>query len=99
MKHILVRDFKPSDIIDFVTHYTNDHFCIYAKYNHKNIEYKSICIVLMRSLCDFKFSDISKTIGNLTYSNIGRLCEKGLSLINTCEKYKNIVNDFINYSK
>lgn len=99
VKHILVRNFKPIDIINFVSDYNKENFCIHAKYNHKNIEFKSICIVLMRSLCDFKFSDISETIGNLTYSNIGRLCEKGISLINTSEKYKNIVNDFINYSK
>lgn len=99
MKHILVRNFKPTDIIDFVSHYNKESFCVHAKYNHKNIESKSICVFLMRSLCDFKFSDISKTIGNLTYSNVGRLCEKGISLINTSEKYRNIVNDFINYSR
>lgn len=99
VKHLLIRDFTPTQVISFVSKYSKRSFCIHTKYNHTNIELKSICVVLMRSLCDFKFSDISKFIGNLTYSNVGRLCQKGIDLINNSQKYKNIVCDFIEYSK
>lgn len=98
-KHLLIRDFKPENILNFVLKYTDKNFCFHAKYNHKSIEFKSICVLLMRSFCDFSLNDISNIIGNVTNSNIWRLCEKGILLVNTNERYKNIVSDFINYNK
>lgn len=98
-KYLLVRNFNPEEITSFILKYTNSKFCIHGKYNHKSLELKSISIVLLRYLCDFSLEKISKIVGNVTCSNIWSLCEKGISLINTDDKYRNIIKDFIKYNK
>ncbi|MCT8978334.1 transposase [Clostridium sp. CX1] len=98
-RHLLIRDFKPENVVDFVSKYTKKAFCIHAKYTHKNSELKSVCVFLLRALCGFSLTGICDVIGNTTTSNIWRLYEKGVSLVSTDERYKNIINDFIEYSK
>ncbi|WP_039658267.1 transposase [Clostridium tyrobutyricum] len=96
--HILVRNFKPEKIIDFIKYFTKKTFCINGKYNHKNMELKSLCVFLLRCLCNFKLNDISNIIGNISNSNTLKLYENGLFLVSS-KKYKNIINNFISYSK
>ncbi|MCY6371002.1 transposase [Clostridium ganghwense] len=96
-KKLLVNKFTPKQIIDFVSVYTGEDFCVHMKYNHKNFKMKSLCVILMRSVCGLTLKEISSILGNVTSSNVWKLCENGLTLIN--KEYKNIIDDFIKYNK
>lgn len=92
---ILVRDYTPEEIIDFISSYIDMPFVVNAKYNHINTELKSVCMVIMRSLCNFTLKEICTVIGNVTQSNVSKLCQSGLTLIYENEKYKDIVNELV----
>ncbi|MCY6355137.1 transposase [Clostridium sp. ZS2-4] len=95
-KSLVNKTFTPKQIIDFVSKYVGDDFCAHVKYNHKNSKIKSLCVILMRSICGLTLKDIGSILGNVTSSNVWALSENGLSFIN--KEYKNIINDFIEYS-
>lgn len=95
-RNILIRDYSPENIISFITDYLKTPFNIHIKYNHKNNELKSICVVIMRSLCNFTLKQISSQLGNITSSNVSRLCSAGLKLINEKEIYRPIINQLLN---
>jgi len=65
------------------------------KYSRKLVQAKALTVVLMRSLCNFKSTDISNMLGNITQSRVSRLSSIGIDLIGTDEKYENIIGDFI----
>ena len=95
-RKILVRNFMPEDIIDFIAlkmNISKIHFNI--KYSRKFVGARALAVVLMRSLCNFKSSDISNKLGNITQSRISRLSSIGIELIGTDEKYENIIGEFI----
>lgn len=92
---ILLRNFKPEDILNFIKKRVKVPFNINIKYNHANSDIKSVCVVIIRSLCDLKYKELRNIIGNLALSSISRLCQKGLNLISTNEKYNYIIEDFI----
>jgi len=68
---------------------------LYTKNNRKLVQAKALTVVLMRCLCNFKSSDISTALGNITKARISRLSTIGIELIGTEEKYENIIRDFI----
>lgn len=94
-KTILVRNYNPEDIINFITHHSTIPFNIHVKYNHRNADLKSVCIVIMRSLCNLTYKQLGNILGNITQSSIGRLCDRGLNLIFTDEKYNCIIKELI----
>ena len=96
---ILIRNVSPENVVEFVSKYTGKEYCINIKFIHRNTELKALCVVIMRSLCNFTLSEISSIIGNVTASNVWRLCEKGYDLLTSKEKYKTIIDDLINSSK
>jgi len=67
------------------------------KYNRKLVHAKALTIVLMKSLGDFKSSDISSVLGNITQAKISKLSSIGIELISNEAKYENIIGDFIKY--
>lgn len=91
----LIRDFQPMDIINFISKYTGTHFSIHIKFKHKNAELKALSVIIMRSLCGYSLEKICTIIGNITYSSIYRLNEKGYALITKNEKYFTIIDDLI----
>lgn len=93
---ILVRNFSPEDIIRYVSKY-EDNLCsnLYIKFNHKSAEFKAICVILMRSLCNISFKEIGSIMGNITISNLYRLHEKGYDLVAKNTKYLTLIDDFI----
>lgn len=98
-RKILVRNLNPEEIAGFISKHTGMTFNERIKYNHRNLELKSICIVVMRSLCGLTYKQIGAYLGNITLSNVSTLCERGLKLITQDEKYKLIVPELIkNYS-
>jgi len=95
-RKILVRNFKPEDIIEYIASKMNvSKNYIYTKYNRKVLHAKALTVFLMRSLCNFKSSDISNALGNITQARISRLSTVGIELIESDSKYENIVVDFI----
>jgi len=95
-RKILVRNFKPEDIIEFIASKMNiSKINLYTKYSRNIVQAKALTVVLMRSLCNFKSSDITRTLGNITQSRVSRLSTIGIELIRTEEKYENIIGDFI----
>jgi REP element-mobilizing transposase RayT len=96
-KSLIVKNFAPQQVFDFVSEYIGKKGIPYIKYNRKNLNYKSICVILMRSICGFKLSDICSILGNITSSNVWKLCDNGISIIT--KNYKNIIDDFISYTK
>ena len=95
-RKILVRNFKSEDIIEFIASKMNiSKFHLNMKYSRKLVEAKALTVVLMRSLCNFKSSDISSALGNITQARVSKLSTIGIELIGTEEKYENIIGDFI----
>jgi len=95
-KKILTRNFKPEDIIEYIASKMNiSKIHLYTKYSRKLVHAKALTVVLMRSFCNFKSSDISGILGNITQSRISKLSTIGIELIGSEEKYENIIYDFI----
>jgi putative transposase len=95
-RKILVRNFKSEDIIAFIASKMNiSKISLYMKYSRKLVNAKALTVVLMRSLCNFKASDISIALGNITQARVSRLSTIGIELIGTEANYENIIGDFI----
>ncbi|MFT5872396.1 MAG: putative transposase [Clostridium sp.] len=95
-RKIIIRNFKPEDILEFVTSKMNmPKAMISIKYNRNIVLAKALTVVLMRSLCNFKSSDICGILGNITPARVSKLCTIGIDLIGSNKKYENIIGDFI----
>ena len=95
-RKIIVRDFKPEDILEFISSKINiSKIHLYTKYSRKLVHAKALTVVLMRSLCNLKCHDISSILGNITQARVSKLSTIGIQLIETEEKYENVISDFI----
>ena len=95
-RKILVRNFKSEDIIEFITSKMNiSKLQLHMKYSRKFVHAKALTIVLMRSLCNSKSSDICSTLGNITQARVSKLSTIGIELIESDKKYENIIRNFI----
>jgi putative transposase len=94
-RRILIRNFLPEDIVRYVSKYAGTCINMNVKFNHKNTELKSLCVLLMRSLCNLSFKDIGSLIGNTTISNLYQLNEKGYRLITRNNSYMTLIDDFL----
>lgn len=95
-RKILVRNVKPSEVVEFVASYTHkNNSCINIKYLKKNIEIKSLCALLMRGLCGMSQKDICSEMGNISQSQASRLSLKGYNLISENPEYRDIIKDFL----
>lgn len=93
------RNFKPEDVIKFVSGYTNsDEKMLKWKYNRKTKEYRALCIFLLRYFCNFSSKEICSITGDLTLARISELSNIGFYLIQNNKKYARIMEDFINES-
>jgi putative transposase len=95
-RKVLLRNYKPDDIIKFISKYTNTNFSIHVKFSHKHGNLKALCILIMRSLCNLSLKEICSLIGNITSSGLYKLYEKGYNLIIEDESYKTLLTDLIN---
>jgi putative transposase len=95
-RKVLVRDFSADKIVDYIAAKMNvSKFKLYTKHNREIVEAKALLVLLMRSLCNFKCGDICRVIGNITQGRVSRLGCIGIDLISREEKYKRIVQEFI----
>jgi REP element-mobilizing transposase RayT len=95
-RKVLVRNFKPEQIIAFICEETGiEKLMMYVKNSRNNKAARALAVLLMRSLCDFKTKHICQALGNITESRVSKLCTIGVELITTDDRYKDIVNKFI----
>ncbi|MGH4137641.1 transposase [Clostridium sp.] len=97
-KKLIVRNFTSEDVLEFIASKMNiSKFHLYMKYSRKFVVARSLTVVLMRSLCNFKFSDISSVLGNITQSRLSALSNIGIELIISDKRYENIIGEFIEF--
>lgn len=95
-RRILVRNFRSEDIIGFMASKMNiPKRALCMKGSRKLVHAKALVVLLMRSLCNFKCSDICSILGNITQIRVSELSSIGIELIMKEEKYINIVEEFI----
>ncbi|MFT5874995.1 MAG: putative transposase [Clostridium sp.] len=95
-RRIITRNFKPEDIVEFIISRLNlPKMKNYIKYSRNFVEARALTVVLMRSLCNFKSSDICAILGNISPARVSKLSDIGVEYIETKEKHKNIIEDFI----
>ena len=95
-RKILIRDFKADDIIEFVSSRMNiPKVNLYMKCSRNLVVAKALIVVLMRSLCNFKSSDICSILGNITQARVSKLSTIGMELVESEGNYANIIEDFI----
>ena len=68
---------------------------IRMKNSRRVMKAKALLVVLMRSLCNFRCTDISKTLGNITQSRMSKLSSRGFALIGEKEEHRGIIKEFM----
>ncbi|MEK6264496.1 MAG: transposase [Clostridium sp.] len=97
-RKILVRNFKSEDIIKFIASKMNvSKVYLHIKYSRKILKAKALTVVLMRSLCNLNSRNICSILGNITQARVSKLCNIGIELIESEEKYENIFTDFLSF--
>ncbi|MFA9397649.1 MAG: transposase [Clostridiaceae bacterium] len=86
---------SPEEIINFIKESTNECFNIHLKYDRKNIQYTALSVFLIRHFCCLTYKKISQTIGNISPSNICKLCKKGAELLTNKKEYYSIYNSLV----
>ncbi|TCK93234.1 REP element-mobilizing transposase RayT [Natranaerovirga hydrolytica] len=98
-KYLPLVDVNPRDIIYAVTNYFNisNPDLLREKYNRNILDYKSICIIMLRSFCDLTRKQICSLFGNMTISNVYYLSNRGNKILdeqyNRKLLYKTILSD------
>ncbi|MBU3188468.1 transposase [Clostridium bowmanii] len=93
---IIERNFTSEDVLKFIASKMNiSELHFHRKYSRKLVGVKALTVVLLRGLCNFKFSDISSTLGNITQARISQLTSIGIEMIGTDKKYESIIEEFI----
>jgi putative transposase len=99
-RRILLRNYTFEQITSFISKYTTDSdSSIHLKFIQKTKDFKSICIVLMRSLCNLSYKEICAQAGNITISHASKLSSEGFKILNNNPKYKLIVKELINLNR
>jgi len=95
-RKLLVREFRAEDVVEFVGTRMNIHKTkFYMKYSRNLVEAKALVVVMLRSLCNFKSSDICSLLGNITQARVSKLSTIGIELIGIRKEHTDIVEDFI----
>jgi Transposase and inactivated derivatives len=92
---LLIRNSSPREIVNSIIKLAHINFNIHTKYIHQNTELKALSVLAMRSLCNFKFKDICNELGNITVSNVQRLCLMGYKLITEDLKYTTLFDNLV----
>ncbi|TDT62002.1 DnaA-like protein, partial [Fonticella tunisiensis] len=93
---ILIRDFPPEEILEFVSKCTGiDKRLLRAKNRREATEGRALCVFLMRYLCNFTHSDICKVLGYTSASRISKLGTMGLRLAYNDERYMGVIDRLI----
>ena len=97
-RKILVRNFSSEAVMEFIASKMNiSKFHLNIKYSRKLVGAKALTVILMRSLCNFKFSEISSVLGNISHARLSKLSSIGIELIGTDKRYESVMEDFIKF--
>lgn len=95
-KSRIIKGISPKDIVKLVSKlYGFPISDLHIKYNRKSCKFRAICVLLIRSLCDLKLSEICSYIGNTTLSSLSYLCNKGYYIINNEPTYHLILDNIV----
>lgn len=95
-RKIIVRNFKPEEILEFLSEETGINKAMVFIKNNKNAKIiRALAVLIMRSLCSVKHKDISEILGNITQSRVSKLCSMGVDIISNEEKYSGLIERFI----
>jgi putative transposase len=96
---ILTREFQVDEIIKFISSKMRvPGIALRMKGSRKLVEAKALLVLLMRSLCNAKCSDICKTLGNITQVRVSSLSSIGINLILKDGRYRGIIEEFLEYT-
>jgi hypothetical protein len=96
-RKILVRNIKVKEIIEFIINKMGvSDLKIYSKHSRNVVEAKAILVFLMRSLCNYKCSEICRILGNVTQGRVSMLSSLGIAMLED-ERYKDIVWEFLDF--
>lgn len=95
-RHILVRNFNPYAILDFIA----DRIGAYREKMHIKgrrglTQARAFAALIMRHLCNYRCSDICRILGNITQGRVSKLCSIALSMMDEDESCRNIIRDFL----
>jgi len=95
-RKIMVREFEREDIIQFVANKTGvEKKKIHLKYIRKYVHAKALIVVLLKCYCNSSCSELCDIFGNITQAAVSRLCRIGLELVESDDKYKKILEEFV----
>lgn len=95
-RHILVRDFNPYAIMDFMADRMGMYReRMYMKGRKDMTTARAFAALIMRNLCNYRCKDICSILGNITQGRVSKLCSIALSLMDKDESYRNIVREFM----
>ena len=95
-RRILVRNHSIDNVIDYIASSMKvSKTRLRIKNKRDTVEAKAILILLMRSICNCKCSDICRSLGNITQARVSALSSLGVKLIDENESYRKMVEDFI----
>jgi putative transposase len=95
-RKILVRKVDPNEIISFVAAKMNvADVKLHAKNARKVVEAKAMVVLLMRSLCNFKCSEICGLLGNIGQVRVSKLSSRGLELLDESDRCAGIFREFM----
>jgi REP element-mobilizing transposase RayT len=95
-RKILIRNYTIDAVVKYVVEIFNvEKALLHVKYQKDTIPIRGILALLLRNLCNASGKDICNLLGNITSSRVSKLSRIGLDLVSNDDKYKNIINDFI----
>lgn len=95
-RNILVRNADPEKIVEFIASKLNvSHIKVHMKNYRKMVEAKALVVVIMRSLCNAKCSEICRVLGGICQCRVSSLASLGMELLDK-EEYCNIISEFMN---
>lgn len=99
-RKILVRDFTPDQIANFISGYLDkEKYCIYYKNGSSDKDIRGIFVFLTRLLCGYTYKRISEYMGDITLSQVRNLFEHGFNVLKSKNKTNEIIQDLINIQK
>jgi REP element-mobilizing transposase RayT len=95
-RKLLVRNFKPEDVVKYIAEKFNiPELLLKTKFSRDLAEAKAILVFIMKSLCDINCIEICAILGNITQTRISKLSRIGVEAISKEERYREMVNGFI----
>lgn len=96
----LVRNMSPEEILEFVSRYTGTKN---VRLNWKNkrsfIKDRALAAMLMRGICGYKCADMCRILGRVSPGTTSKLSSLGYKLVSEDERYKGLIEDFINENR